>query len=254
MGAFLPYAVYTVRGDDAQAFLQGQLTCDMRMVSPTQWHYGGYCLPNGKVLAVFSLQQTEDGYLLALPDELADTVMRRLQMFVLRSKVVLARSGLHLYARDTGGITLCAGESAPAAATDSRAYFLSRIQHGHAEIFAATSGEFLPQMLGLQDSGALSFTKGCYVGQEAVARLQYKGSNRRVTARAKAHLPDVPAPGTELFAQDLRAGTVLLAARGADAVWVQAVVQDRFLETALFAAGQDVPLIFVHGEAWHGKN
>ena len=229
----------------------------MRGLADGVWQRAGYCLPNGKVIALFWLHKDADGYVLALPDALAETVMRRLQMFVLRSKVRIERHEERFCALPVaqGGVfAFCIGDEAPADALDADDFFAACIRARVAEIFAPTSGEFLPQMLALPETGALSFTKGCYVGQEAVARLQYKGANRRVLGVANAALPAVPAAGDELFAGALRAATVLMAARDGGTVWVQAVVQDRFLDTDLFGAESDIPLRFHHHEEFeHGK-
>lgn len=252
LSAFLPYAVYAVRGDDAASFLQGQLTCDVCALVTGAWQLAGYCLPNGKVLAVFSIQKESDGFLLALPADLAEAVIRRLQMFVLRSKVTIVRCDAGLYAlAEGGGAVLHMGARVPDEALDADGYFAARIRAGLAEIFTATSGVFLPQMLALPEVGAVSFSKGCYVGQEAVARLHYKGSNRRVLSCAQAALPDRVPIGADVFAGDLRAGTVLLAVPPLGLV--QAVIQDRFLDSELFLAGWDVPLLFHHGEDLHGE-
>lgn len=250
MAVSLPYAVFRVHGADAQVFLQGQLTCDVRGLVPGEWRRGGFCLPDGKVLAVFWLQCQGDGYVLALPADLADGVMKRLRMFVLRSKVAVEACADGLFAvpcANARGFTLHCG-AAPLQAFDAEDYFSLCIRAGIAEVFAPTSGEFLPQMLALAEIGALSFDKGCYVGQEAVARLQYKGSNRRVLACARAALAQGVPAGAALWQGGLRAGTVLLAARDGVQAVVQAVVQGRFLASALFPAGSDVPLYFYQGE------
>ncbi|MDO5091495.1 MAG: hypothetical protein Q4D61_08095 [Cardiobacteriaceae bacterium] len=262
MDTALPYAVYALHGADVSAFLQGQLTCDMRDVDAGAWRFAAYCTAQGKVLATLALAFDGEQYWLALPADLAEKTVARLRMFVLRSDVRFEARGERLYAvtaaaqaqgvrREDGAVVLdglpgmalhiCA--VAPQATLAPAAFAAARIAAGIAEITAATADQFLPQMLDLPAIGALSFTKGCYVGQEAVARLQYKSVNRRLLATAHAGDVALPAPGAALLANDLRAGTVLSAALVAGQSHVQAVLQDRFLGQPLHVA--DSPAVFV---------
>src|SRR5690242_16042501 len=82
-------------GEDAQSFLQGQLTCDVRLASCSSAIHGGYCNPKGRMLASFLLWQGNNGrgdsaYLMQLPLELQPSIQKRLAMYVLRAKVRLA--------------------------------------------------------------------------------------------------------------------------------------------------------------------
>src|SRR6185436_7297887 len=78
-----------VRGEDAESFLQGQLSNDIRQVSAAQGQLAAYCTPKGRVLATFSVWPHDAGYVLRLPAELAGSIRKRLQMYVLRSRVML---------------------------------------------------------------------------------------------------------------------------------------------------------------------
>jgi hypothetical protein len=78
-----------VAGADAESFLQGQLSNDIRQITNTQGQPAAYCTPKGRVLATFSIWPQEGGYVLRLPVELADRIRKRLQMYVLRSRVTL---------------------------------------------------------------------------------------------------------------------------------------------------------------------
>ena len=98
---------------------------------------------------------------------------------------------------------------------------------GIPHIEEATTGEFIPQMLSLEALGALSFNKGCYPGQEVVARLQYRGQLKRKMYRAIVVTNEVPPPGTRLAGPDTQEsiGQVLAAERlDSETVLVQVVV------------------------------
>ncbi len=82
-------------GNDAKAFLQGQLTCDLDLVTSDQAQFGGYCTPKGRLLANFMLWSTPQGYLMHTPADVSASVADRLRKFVLRSDVKIEReSGL----------------------------------------------------------------------------------------------------------------------------------------------------------------
>lgn len=261
MDTALPYALYALHGKDVADFLQGQLTCDMRDVASDGWRFAAYCSPQGKVLATLIVACDGERYWLALPADLAEKTMARLKMFVLRSDVRIEARAERLYAvaaearaqgvRHEGdalwldgmaGVTLCITMETPPQALYPGQYACARMAAGIAEITAATADQFLPQMLDLQKTGALSFRKGCYVGQEAVARLEYKSVNRRALAVATGESSLLPVPGDGVFAGELRAGTVLCAALCDERIHVQAVLQDRFLDQALRIA--DAPESF----------
>ena len=85
-------SIISIQGDDAVALLQGQTTCDVREVSDTQTRLGAICNPKGRALATFRLIRWQDEYLMLLPAELLPGVLKRLQMFVFRSKVKIANA------------------------------------------------------------------------------------------------------------------------------------------------------------------
>ena len=84
------YGVLRFDGTDAQSFLQGQLTCDVKALGPGTSQYGGYCTAKGRLLAVFLLWLHEGAYYLMLPRELAEPIRKRLSMYILRAKVKAA--------------------------------------------------------------------------------------------------------------------------------------------------------------------
>jgi folate-binding protein YgfZ len=107
------------------------------------------------------------------------------------------------------------------APTDNETWNLRLVRDGQPDITAATSDSFVPQMLNLQPLGGLSFTKGCYPGQEVVARLHYRGQLKRRVYRLALPADRAPEPGTEL---DDGVGIILTAAAGPEAVEALAVI------------------------------
>ena len=233
-------ALIAVTGDDATTFLQGQLTNDVAALKPGEAHWTGWCSPKGRLIASLLLVRRSEGYLAMLPAELAPAIAKRLAMFVLRSKVKIAdvsaqyeRHGLigagNDLAGDTGGgVTLVPvgrdvhvviapaggtalsglrGKTRPGRAED---WTLALIRAGIPTVVAATQEEFVPQMANFDLIGAVSFRKGCYTGQEIVARTQYRGILKK--RMAIAHVDGAtPSPGQSVYSSafgDQSAGTV----------------------------------------------
>lgn len=144
--------VLEVSGADAQKFLQGQVTCDVTNTPG----YGAYCDIKGKVLCFFRITHEHEKFLLSMPDNMLEFALRELQKYILRSKVTMQ---IVAYASDR---------------SDAQE-ILSNIP----EIYPATSGLFFPHDLNLPEFGAVSFTKGCYRGQEIVARMEHRGNPKR---------------------------------------------------------------------------
>lgn len=240
-----------VTGPEAQAFLQSQLTNDSKLLTPTQGQLSGYCSPKGRLLAVFTvLALGAEDYALALPTALLAPTLKRLKMFVLRSKVVLSDvsaelPALGLMGREAGaalvhlGITAPLGDYAVTAfdggwvlcrpgplpryelraapeklaalqhalalpTTSAEDWTLAEVLAGIPQVVAETTDQFVPQTINLDLAGGVSFTKGCYPGQEIVARVHYLGRIKQRLRLAESTLP--LAPGAALL--DARQGTV----------------------------------------------
>jgi tRNA-modifying protein YgfZ len=205
------FSGFRVTGPDAARFLQGQLSCDVLALQQGTTTLAGLHNPQGRVLAVLHLKCiAPDQFDACLPAELVDSITAQLRRFVLRAKVVLARAD---------DIALPESlQSAPA-----------RIAAGMPTVFAATSGHFVAQMLNLDTLGAISFSKGCYTGQEIVARTHYKGRVKRRMQQLVLGGGDVPTPGAQLTLPDGRAAEIVEAARDAG---------DRVVALAVTAAGE----------------
>lgn len=174
----ISYATIAVSGADATGFLQGQLTADLRALAPGDRTLAAWCNPKGRVICVFRLRVTDEGYRLSLPEALAADVERRLTMFRFRSKVDFS-----VGTATDADLELADGIDA---------WRLENLQHGIPEVAAAQTEKFTPHMLNLDLLGAVSFDKGCYTGQEVVARTHYRGATRRRMLRFRASAPLQP--------------------------------------------------------------
>jgi tRNA-modifying protein YgfZ len=189
------YGVLSVRGDDARDFLHAQLTIDMRSLTGERAALAGWCSAKGRLLATFLVIPAPGGFLLQLARDLAPAVAKRLGMFVLRAKVKIAdesdawvQYGIWNAGREQPGVRVGEGrflqlvpaaEPQPEANADEAQWALQEIRAGRPLITAATQDQFVPQMVNLEKLGAVDFHKGCYPGQEIVARAQYRGQVKR---------------------------------------------------------------------------
>ena len=110
---------------------------------------------------------------------------------------------------------------------DLNEWLLGQIRAGIGQVMAQTRELFIPQMLNLQAVGGVSFKKGCYTGQEIVARMQYLGKLKRRLYRLRLDGADMPEPGTPLFSPSHNSsiGEVVIAAKADQAVELLAVLQ-----------------------------
>jgi hypothetical protein len=154
----------------------------------------------------------------------------------------------------TGAFEACVPAAAAAAFEDALAaaepagdedFHRLELEAGIGHVCGKTSGLFLPQMLNYQTTGRLSFSKGCYTGQEVVARMHYRGKVKRPMALAAARIDSVPEPGAAVLraGSDQTAGHVVSAVRGEDGgvLLLAAVARDAIGDGATLAGA---PLAF----------
>jgi len=232
-----------VSGEEAEVFLQGQLTQDMALVKKGQSFFAAHCTPKGRILFLFFCGFWQGQFYLDLPLELEATALKRLMMYKLRAKVILesaankvARSALwgdamRISLQDAGwevpeeagattqsanGLLTCVSKgcwrlmSSSSYAKDLRdqlslqtppslqAWLMSSVRAGEPEVLAVTTDTWIPQMLNLDLLQGVSFKKGCYTGQEIVARAHFLGRVKR-RMRLFAYVGDTPpVPGQNL--------------------------------------------------------
>jgi folate-binding protein YgfZ len=247
-----------ITGPDRKSFLQGQLTQNVDDLSPGHSVRTGWASAKGRLLFVTQLIDWKNTIWAPVPAELAESIARRLRMFVLRADVEVTLSqyvvlgagsedslpqqladkgiptaadkscivrvagdpGRSLIITECGFATTFAGQSAVA----RNSWTLADIRAGIPQVVAATSETFVPQMVNLDLLDGISFTKGCYVGQEIVARTQNLGRIKRRMCRLGCESPLSIQPGDQLFGAAGPIGRVVTAASDGDATELLAVV------------------------------
>ena len=220
------YGLLQVAGEDARVFLHAQLTNDIENLAPGTARYAGWCSAKGRLLATFLVVPSPGGFLLQLARDLVPTVAKRLSMFVLRSKVKISDAsaqwaqfgqwgpgnGNPLSVSESGdaitvrigpdrALLLVSEENSSNYKPDTSAdeWALAEIRAGRPLIAQATQDQFVPQMVNLELSGGVDFKKGCYPGQEIVARAQYRGAVKRRMVRLRGAALQ---PGQEIYSDD----------------------------------------------------
>jgi folate-binding protein YgfZ len=153
-----PLKLSTIRitGPDAGEFLQGQLTNDIARLDSEPEILAAWCNPKGRVIWFGTVWKVDEGYGISALSETTDAIVARLTMFRFRSRVEI--------------------EVVDDSATADPAFL---VENGFPYIGAAQSEQFTPHMLNFDLLDAISYDKGCYTGQEIVARTHYKGATKR---------------------------------------------------------------------------
>ncbi|HTO78810.1 MAG TPA: folate-binding protein [Methylocystis sp.] len=223
--------VVEVAGADATGFLHGLVTNDVQRLAPGEARYCALLAPQGKILFDFLLFATGEGesrrYLLDCPKALEADLVKRLNMYRLRSTVTIASLSDHLAvfamteASQTGSAALAvapdpraealgfraiAPREAIAAETARAEYDARRVAAGVPEGGVDFSyGEAFPHEANMDLLAGVDFKKGCFVGQEVVARTQHRGLARRRVTRYRAE-GGAPEPGTPVKAGEIDLG------------------------------------------------
>ncbi len=183
-----------ITGTDARKFLQGQLSNDMQLLAPDRMLCAGLHTPQGRVLAVLQMCTSgADDIVALLPEDLAAIAAAALTRFILRAKVKIAV--------EPAESTLCALPGAPASTVAQK---IHAIAQGLPQVYAASSGQFIAQMLNLDMLQAIAFDKGCYTGQEVIARAHYRGRVKRRMQRFATDATLSLPPGAALRLRDGR--------------------------------------------------
>ncbi len=251
------YGIIRVTGEDASLFLQGQLSNDISLVDNSNSQLSAYCTPKGRVLSLLRIVRVNDDYLLLLPEVLLPMVQKRLQMYIMMSKVKLSHIDNELVIFGVSGpdsskelarwikpvtadfpdrvnqacsidgmsiirthshnpryiiiapldkaMTLWSDLNINAAPVGAEPWKLLDILAGIPEITTKTTETQVPQMLNLDRIDAVNFKKGCYPGQEIVARMHYLGKLKKRMYRLHFPLGAKVKTGAELFSPDARA-------------------------------------------------
>ncbi|TGG91113.1 folate-binding protein [Natronospirillum operosum] len=239
------HGLLAIQGPDSRRFLQGQCTADVDSLSPGQWIYGGFCTPKGRLYANFLLAcLADDHYWLIMPADMVQPTMERLGKYAAFFKTelsdqTLAWHGLGLVeavAGDPGPGTVDHDDRQVQLTLDDRRrmLWLNPLQEDHYEralsrleqqaqwqpsefwalhdiraglvwVQPATIESFLPQTLHWDELGGVSFSKGCYTGQEVVARLHYKGASKKGLRHVQGQTTSAPGPLSRLHSPEGKA-------------------------------------------------
>lgn len=248
--ALSDHGLIRVSGEDARDFLQGQLTNDINLVDESTGQLSALCNPKGRMFASLGIFQRDEDIYLQLPLERLDAILRRLRMFVLRSRVVLEDATDELVAIGLSGdcihelpgqvpeqamqqvklddlsVLRMPGELprvqligpvdsimafwkqlTPAATVVNQDFWaLQNIREGLPNVYNSTAEAFIPQTLNLHLLNAVNFKKGCYTGQEIIARMKYLGQLKRRMYLAHFDTEAQPAPGDKLYSGSSKSG------------------------------------------------
>ena len=221
--------VLTISGEDAGELLQGQMTQDIRKLEDEKIHITSFCNVQGRVIASAFIQGRNDQYDLILSSEIIDDLENHLQRYVLRSKVVIEqsiektfgsyKSDVNEDSKEYGSLkndperVLILSTQAPKSIDNfisTEEWIRCDIENKIAIIDKESSEKFIPQMLNLDILDAVSFSKGCYTGQEVVARVQHRGKIKQRMFKFKTENKDLITHGSEIHHESKKVGTVVI--------------------------------------------
>ena len=273
--------VIRVQGDDAASFLHGQLTNDFALLDMQHARLAAFCSAKGRMQASFiGFKRAPDEIVLVCSRDLLAPTLKRLSMFVLRAKAKLSDASADFQLLGLAGTELVdpaaapwslrtAGDAhmvqlypadgqpralwvAPSTTPAPQGPSLSAAQWLHSEVLSgvATVSQpiyelLVPQMLNYESVGGVNFKKGCYPGQEVVARSQFRGTLKR-----RAFIVHADAPlqaGQDVFADsdpEQATGVVVQAAPADDGGWCALVsMQTSSADAALTAGSPQGPAL-----------
>jgi tRNA-modifying protein YgfZ len=240
-----------VSGDDAAAFLHGQLSNDVLALAEGDAQITSWCSPKGRMLLTPLLWKGKQGYFLQMPRSLQVAIQKRLQMFILRSKVKLtdlsadwvkigvagvesnaleasihavfgavpgrvmtsihtdfgrvirlSQTRFEIIASAEHAIEIWKTLTPNVAKVGAGVWDLFTIRDGVVQVLPETQDQFVPQAANFELIGGVNFKKGCYPGQEIVARTQYRGILKRRLVRVHSESSDLPKLGESIYAPE----------------------------------------------------
>ena len=271
------YGVLAVSGDDARSFLQGQLTANISDLKPGAHCYSAHCEPTGKTLSVFWLYcQSDNEFWLILKHSAITASLAQFEKYGVFNKVSFEdkTKDIHLVGAINPTDTLAAPQpnellaqvkvgSDPnqfvliyktkiASNSDEKLWDALEIERVRPQLNNELAKQFVPQMLNVQAWDGIDFKKGCYIGQETVARMRYLGKQKRALFRVSgaAHVPfEVGAQVERKVGENWRrGGTIIMAVNRTDTQVDGLVVLpiDIEIDTPLRLQGDDDGLLEIH--------
>ena len=258
--------VIVIEGKDAEVFLQGQITNDIKLIKNEEKAlYAGYCSPKGRLIAFFLIIKVWEKYFLICPSSIGNTISKKLSMYIMRAEVSLTHmpddiSYFSFYGdskeeeafKNFGGIvpnnlmqtvqqsgndsnselfsvTKLSGKNhryfvmgnnkvieeiysevySNSGGLDSNSWHESDIETKIPNIFKETQDKFIPQSLNLDAIEAINFKKGCYTGQEIVARTHYLGKPKRRMYLGSINVDKPPKLGDAITSDEIKVGQII---------------------------------------------
>lgn len=252
-------AIISLSGNDAAQFLQGQVTCDIKALTDFTPALGAFCNAQGRTVSTFIVIKQGSSYQLIVTKDLLDIVSKKLQMYILRSDVQLTdqseqlcllgvynadlakQQNLFPYPQlDKGLLYIGNPEQAQIftasclekgfLAVEKNIWTGLEIQASLPWLYQQTTESFVPQMLNLDKLNAISFNKGCYTGQEIVARTHYLGKNKRAMYLASCTSGSLIEPGcsiSDAANPESKMGTVIVSSHQANDQQLLVVLKDQ---------------------------
>lgn len=216
-----------VVGEQGRSFIHGQVTTDISSLATDQWRWGAHCDPKGKMLASFRTFAIQDALFMLMPKDAIEVDLPQLQKYAVFSKATLSNASTEwtllgvageqasqfvnkhfgdiqqeltliengAILKDAERFILVLTPDAAAALVaqselsvfDASAWQALEIAAGYPNLAASHASQYVPQMCNLQAVNGISFNKGCYMGQETIARMKYRGGNKRALYILRGH-------------------------------------------------------------------
>lgn len=259
------WAILSLTGKDAKPLLQGQITINMDDITPEQGKLSGYCNLKGRLHGMFYVLEAspfEDGYWLVMPSSIIEHIEKTLTQYARFSKVKItnitneynlmglsniqaidvppssafkksylnALSSMVFYVPENRAIMISEKSTDPLSNLEEaqpESWQAEDIRAGLPWIYDKTIESFLPHYLNLNQFGSLNFNKGCYLGQEIIARMEYKGNIKRHLYRVTLNKEKQVPAATELLLHDGGSvGTILYSVDSPNGAQGLATIQD----------------------------
>ncbi|MCQ9121375.1 CAF17-like 4Fe-4S cluster assembly/insertion protein YgfZ [Rodentibacter pneumotropicus] len=256
------YQLIEAQGIDAEKYLQGQLTTDVVGLASGATTITAHCDPKGKVNAIFRLLKvSSEQFFLLVRKDLLPSALEALKKYAVFSKVSFylhdwqivgvigekcgkIQPHFTLEIDEQRAILLNETSLAVTFNADEKEWDIADIQAGIPHLSAMMQNEFIPQAMNLQAiEQAVSFTKGCYIGQETVARAKYRGANKRAMFILKGETQEIPEIGSEIEMQLesywRKTGTIISAVNIDGVLWLQVVMNNDTNTTQIFRLPKD---------------
>lgn len=228
------WALITIVGNDKKSYLHGQVTCDVVALAQDEVTFGGHCDAKGKLWSIFNLFHHNDGYALFQRKSAIETELTEIKKYAVFSKVDITISddillgftgqdaqtwinentenqgdvrvspfGTFIKISDLQWLLISTSEQKDAVFStltqavlcDDSLWSLYNIKQGYPQLDASLSNDHIPQAMNLQAIDGISFKKGCYTGQETIARAKYRGMNKRAMYLLSGQSEQTPVAG-----------------------------------------------------------